>query len=134
MSTSRYGQEPGVPPTPRSDDEDTEKPDLVAVFEHYGVIVSRSMVSCPLHEDYTASCSVNKGKGVWNCHSCGQGGDAWTLIQLKESVDFAGAKAFVEGLGLTTGRVVSNESTGSRYGGGQRSTSASATYKPSWRH
>jgi hypothetical protein len=35
----------------------------------------QSTVNCPLHEDRTASLSVNLEKGVWTCHAgCGQGG------------------------------------------------------------
>lgn len=74
----------------------TSKPTLRSVMEHYVHTDVRRMVPCPLHGDRTPSCSVNLDKGVWNCHSCGKGGDAWTLIQLMEGVDFLGAVSFAE--------------------------------------
>ena len=38
-------------------------------------------ISCPLHSDSRASCSVNIDKGVWFCHSgCGQGSLKGLLI------------------------------------------------------
>jgi 5S rRNA maturation endonuclease (ribonuclease M5) len=38
------------------------------------------MVSCPLHDDKTPSCSCSIEKGLWKCFSCGQGG---TVIDLQ---------------------------------------------------
>jgi len=38
------------------------------------------MVSCPLHEDKSPSCSVDIGKGLWKCFSCGHGG---TIIDMQ---------------------------------------------------
>ena len=72
---------------------------LVAIFEHYGVPLNEArtqqLVLCPLgHEDHP-SCSVALGGDaeLWRCHSCGEGGDAITLIQLKEGCDFVAAKS-----------------------------------------
>ena len=41
------------------------------------------MVSCPLHEDKTPSCSIDIGKGLWKCFSCDQGG---TVIDMQMRV------------------------------------------------
>lgn len=56
---------------------------LVAVFKHYGLPEPRhgeQRFKCPIHGDKSASASVNRGRGLWNCHGCGLGGDAITLI------------------------------------------------------
>lgn len=83
----------------------TEKPTLEAVLDAYDVRYSSrvsQMVSCPLHEDLTPSCSINRTKQLWNCMSCGEGGDSWELIKLKEGVSFAEAKRFAESSSLAT--------------------------------
>ena len=71
---------------------------LVAVFEHYNVVLNpartQQLVLCPLgHEDHP-SCSVSLGDvELWRCHSCGEGGDAITLIELKEGEGYLAAKS-----------------------------------------
>ena len=70
---------------------------LVAVFECYGVLLNPARTTqlsiCPLDHEVHPSCSVSLGdKGLWRCHSCGEGGDAITLIRLKEDCDFLSAK------------------------------------------
>lgn len=73
-----------------------ERPSLEAVLDLYAVTYAprtTQMVRCPIHGDErTPSCSVNFDKQLWNCHSCGAGGDSWELIKLKEGVDFDGAR------------------------------------------
>jgi len=41
------------------------------------------MVSCPLHDDKTPSCSIDAARGLWKCFSCGQGG---TVIDMQMRV------------------------------------------------
>ena len=73
---------------------------LVTVFDHYGVVLNpgrtQQAVLCPLgHEDHP-SCSVTLGDiELWRCHSCGEGGDAITLIELKEGKGFVAAKSIL---------------------------------------
>ncbi|MCG8926675.1 CHC2 zinc finger domain-containing protein [Lentzea sp. CC55] len=123
---------------------DTERPDLGALFEHYGVRFSgrtRQMVACPLHEDRTPSCSVDLDKGLWNCHSCGRAGDSFNLIQLKEDLDFGGARTFAASLGLATGSAGGgdDELSGSAYGGRRKVAGRKGNqprgggYVPAWR-
>jgi putative DNA primase/helicase len=50
------------------------------------------MGCCPFHDDSTASFSVNSSKGVYVCFGCDAKGDAYTFLQEKEGLDFAGAK------------------------------------------
>lgn len=37
------------------------------------------VISCPFHEDYSPSCSMNDSLGVFNCFSCG-GGTYWKFV------------------------------------------------------
>ena len=107
-------------------DSEQERPDLATVLDHYGVGYKPDRVNqkilCPVHEERVPSCSVQLTKGLWMCHSCGKGGDSWTLIMVKEGVDFGGARAFASSLGITEGDV----------GGGDEQVSGSA-YAPSHR-
>lgn len=83
-----------------------ERPDITATFAFYGVDITglhgNRLVQCPAHDENRASCSVNLDKGVAQCFACDFRGDALTLIQLKEGIDFAAALAFAEAnLGFT---------------------------------
>jgi hypothetical protein len=127
----------------KPNETEISKPDLTAVLGFYDVQIrgTRGMAKCPFHEDRTPSFSYDDGKGVWNCHSCGQGGDAWTLIQLKEECDFKGALAFATKTGLSTGDIVAQRSSSDGNPGGTlRHSSGSgpaggsgAGFKPRWR-
>lgn len=118
-----------------------ERPDLGDVLEFYGVHDRKRMIPCPLHEDGTPSNSVNYSTGLWNCHSCGQGGTSWDLIMQKEGLDFSGAKAFAEAHDFTSEAGSGEDVYRSKYGGGGRSTSkrkstspkSGGGYTPSWR-
>jgi hypothetical protein len=128
-----------------SDDaSEDEKPTLEAVLDHYDVRIpgsGRGMTNCPLHEDRTPSLSVDTDKGVWNCHSCGNGGDSYALLMQKEEIDFVGARALAASLALTTGSVGGgdDELSGSRYGGRRKVPARKGDrprdggYVPAWR-
>lgn len=112
-----------------------DRPRLADVIEHYGGNPYRRMIHCVLHEDRTPSCSVNHDRGLWNCHSCGRGGDVWTLIELKEGVDFAGAQMLVQKYGLNTEgeeETHGNRFTGTRSGRitARDRQGRKATYRP----
>jgi len=82
------------------DDEVLEQ-QLLAVFEHYDIPEPQSgerPFKCPVHDDSHASASVNRSRGLWNCHACGAGGSAVSLVQQKEGIDFNAALAFVRQL------------------------------------
>ena len=68
------------------------KPDLAAVFQHYGIEPSTrpgwAKVKCPLHDDTHASATINLDEQIWHCFTCDISGDAYTLIMKKEGVDF----------------------------------------------
>lgn len=124
---------------PSESADDIERPDLREVMAYYGEHSGKRMVLCVLgHESGTPSCSVNYDKGLWNCHSCGEAGDAWTLIQKREGVDFRGAKEFAATHNFSDSGGGSNEQvTGSRYGSRRkapaRKTTSGGGYTPSWR-
>ncbi|WP_432705381.1 CHC2 zinc finger domain-containing protein [Actinorhabdospora filicis] len=62
------------------------------------------MTNCPLHTDDTPSFSYDLDREVWKCHSCGEGGDVYTLIMLKENLPFVAARTHATALGLDAGR------------------------------
>jgi DNA primase len=114
----------------------SERPDITDVLDHYDVVTGKRMVACPLHEDRTPSCSIQYDENLWKCHSCGEGGDSWSLIMQKEGLDFAGAKEWVEkNLGLTLGPAgPALREAGSVYGRRHEVKAArSGGYVPSWR-
>lgn len=135
-------REPGNGKT-RHFDDDT-RPLLTAVFDHYGIEYGdriTGMTHCPLHEDRTPSMSFNTDKGLWRCHSCGEGGSSYDLLMAKEDTDFQGARAVAASLQLAEGSTGGggDELSGSRYGGRravprkQGNRKAGGGYTPSWR-
>jgi DNA primase len=116
---------------------------LYAVLCHYGCTNARPtgnfMASCIYHPDRTPSMSVDMRKGVANCHSCGQAGDAFSIVQNQEGLDFIGAKGFIEKLGVTVQTEDRDEFVGSRYGGRRAVTkkqpgiAGGGGWKPSWK-
>ncbi|MEU3709028.1 CHC2 zinc finger domain-containing protein [Streptomyces catenulae] len=127
------------------DGPEHEKPALEAVLDHYGVDINSQramgMTRCPLHEDNTPSFSYNIDRGLWKCHSCGRGGDAYTLIMEKEGIDFVGARALAASLALATRDVGGGNEhlSGSAYSGrravpaGSRHRKGRGGYVPAWR-
>jgi hypothetical protein len=125
---------------------DDERPDLAAVLEHYDVQINpykvSQMVRCPLQdEDRTPSMSINTNTGLWNCHSCGEGGDSYSLIMKKEGVDFRGASKLAAAIGFAAGSAGGSDGgvRGSAYAGsrkvpgGKRDRKAGGGYVPAWR-
>ena len=73
----------------------TPKPDLQDVLLHYGCHAAHSgKYLCLVHDEDNPSMNVDLRDGLWMCHSCGAGGDSWTLIQMKEALDFKSAVKF----------------------------------------
>ncbi|WP_341533605.1 CHC2 zinc finger domain-containing protein [Streptomyces cinnamoneus] len=127
------------------DDEDEQKPTLESVLDHYGVEYNpqraTGMAPCPLHDDSTPSLSYNTDRQVWKCHSCGRGGDSYSLIMEKESTDFVGARALAASVALATRGTGGGNSflSGSAYGGRRslpgrsRDRAGRGGYVPAWR-
>lgn len=79
------------------------KPDLQEVLEHYGAHVhGDGKILCLVHEEDNPSMNVQLGKGLWFCHSCGQGGSSWDMIMKKEGVDFSGARTIAASAGFAS--------------------------------
>ncbi|MFF4054590.1 CHC2 zinc finger domain-containing protein [Streptomyces sp. NPDC001708] len=116
------------------------KPTLDAVMHHFDVDFNdqrnSGMAKCPLHDDNTPSFSYRLDEGLWNCHSCSNGGDSFTLIekyhsmQLDTEIDFKQAKAYAKEHGLEEGAVAKESSYSSRYGGGHRAAQKKTGKKP----
>ena len=75
---------------------------LEAVFAHYGLDYppgygERSW-KCPVHDESHASASVNTNTGLWTCFACGAGGDAYTIIEIREGCSFADANRIAAGI------------------------------------
>lgn len=50
---------------------------------------------CPLHDERTPSFTVTPSKQLFKCFGCDAGGDALSLVQLKEGLDFPAALEFL---------------------------------------
>ena len=128
---------------------ETSKPTLEAVMHHFDVDFNdqrnTGMAKCPLHEDNTPSMSYRLDEGLFLCHSCGAGGDSFTLIQkyhaeqLNKEIGFKEAKAYAKEHGLEEGAVAKSDSYSSRYGGGHRAATkkpgkkTTGGYVPAWK-
>ena len=55
----------------------------------------RMVGRCPLHDDRTPSFTISRSKQLFHCFGCDAGGDALTLVQLKEGLDFPEALEFL---------------------------------------
>lgn len=127
---------------------ETSKPTLDAVMHHFDVDFNdqrnTGMAKCPLHDDNTPSMSYRLDEGLWNCHSCGKGGDSFSMIeeyhieQLNKKLSFPEIKAYAKEHGLEEGAVAKQDSYVSRYGGGHRAAKKpgqkpGSGYVPAWK-
>jgi DNA primase len=127
---------------------ETSKPTLDAVMHHFDVDFNdqrnTGMAKCPLHDDNTPSMSYRLDEGLWNCHSCGKGGDSFSMIQeyhaeqLNKQLGFKETKAYAKEHGLEEGAVAKQDSYTSRYGGGHRAAKKpgqkpGSGYVPAWK-
>lgn len=51
---------------------------------------------CPFHDDRSPSLDIDVVKGVWFCQVCQIGGDAFTYVEMRYGLDFAGAVRHLE--------------------------------------
>lgn len=77
--------------------------ELGPILDHYDQEFNpdrggNQQVRCVFHDDRHASASVNLDEGVFNCFTCGIGGDAIELIKIQEGVGFGEAKRLAEEL------------------------------------
>jgi DNA primase catalytic core len=66
--------------------------DLAAFIESRGIMLKKNgkgyVGLCPFHEDTNPSLSVNTQKNLWQCFSCGTGGDIIRFVELMDKVAF----------------------------------------------
>lgn len=55
----------------------------------------RMVGRCPLHDERTPSFTITPSKQLFKCFGCDVGGDALSLVQLKEGLDFPAALEFL---------------------------------------
>ena len=68
-----------------------ERVDLVELVSEHTALrrQGRNFVGlCPFHQEKTPSFSVNPEKQFFKCFGCSAGGDIFTFLQLRESIDF----------------------------------------------
>ncbi len=88
MSTSSYGAK----------EEIKLKTDIVALISEYVKVKKAGasfMAVCPFHSEKTPSMHVSPDKGMWYCHGCGEGGDAFGFVMRMEGLDFMDAMRFL---------------------------------------
>lgn len=65
---------------------------IVGVVERYGIQLKRQgrehIGLCPLHQEKTASFSVNADRGFYHCFGCGLHGDVIDFVQAIEGIEF----------------------------------------------
>ncbi len=88
---------------------------LDVVAEHVSLKRSgrRWVGLCPFHAEKTPSFTVSPEQGFFKCFGCGQGGDVFSFIQLRENVPFIEAmRVLADRAGVELG-----ETTGGKAGG-----------------
>jgi DNA primase len=67
---------------------------------------------CPFHSEKSPSFTVSPDRGFFKCFGCGKGGDVFSFVQLKESVDFGEALRILADRAGVELKDRSHESTG----------------------
>lgn len=81
----------------RDDDKELvrQRTDMVRLVQQYVALkkagADRFVGLCPFHTEKTASFGVSPSKGMYYCHGCGRGGDAFRFIQDIEGLEFVEA-------------------------------------------
>ena len=87
--------------------------DFRTVLAHYALSPigqgEQAKIHCPFHDDAKPSCSVNLGKGLWQCHTgCGSG-NVLDFVHRMETRD--GATVTLRQAGLTLAAIWGNVPT-----------------------
>lgn len=96
---------------------DTSKPLIKNVLPKLGISFKSGSFCCPFHEDKTPSASFggDKGKGrLWKCHSCGESGDAWTLVKAAKDIEFEDADRWLKTNGFVAEDYSSEKKNGEK--------------------
>jgi DNA primase len=80
----------------------TSRADFRAILAHYGITPigkkDQAKIRRPFHDDHDPSCSVNLGKGLFNCRACHHAGNVLDFVHRMETKD--GTKASLRQVGL----------------------------------
>ena len=71
--------------------EATDIVDLVAEVTKVRKSGRSVMAVCPFHQEKTPSMSVDRGRGLYHCFGCGEGGDVFSFVQKTQGVEFPDA-------------------------------------------
>lgn len=116
----------------------TEKPDMAAILEHYGIDaptrIGWAPIKCPLHDDAHASAAVNLDEQKFHCFTCNIHGDVYTIIQKKEQVGFKDAVKLGEAFANGSMRTVYGNSDAGLLGvpRGKRNTGSGRGFFQPW--
>ena len=89
---------------------------LIDVVRHYQGEVKEGIskpVRCFMHRDSHRSAvmtTAGHNEGLYFCHTCGKGGDAYNLIMIMEGCDFVTAKQRATTISPTTSGEISRKS------------------------
>ena len=81
----------------RDDDKELvrQRTDLVRLVQQYVALkkagADRFVGLCPFHTEKTPSFGISPSKGMYYCHGCGRGGDAFRFVQDVEGLEFVEA-------------------------------------------
>lgn len=86
-------------------EEVRQKNDIVDVISGYVGLQKKGsnyMCCCPFHGEKTPSFSVNRGRQIYKCFGCGEGGNVYTFVMKYENCTFPEAvKILAEKVGVT---------------------------------
>lgn len=58
--------------------------------------IVKGVCNCPLHNEKTASFTINENKQLYYCFGCGKGGDIFKFVQTYLGIDFKSAVAQID--------------------------------------
>ena len=94
-------------------------PNIGRVLDYYGADLKRSSgagsVKCPFHDDTHASAGIDFNRNLFNCFTCGVGGNSLQIIAQREGVSIHEARSLSESITGESNGSVSGEH---RYGRG----------------
>ncbi len=95
--------------------------DIVEVIGSYLDLEKRGknfFAICPFHNDTTPSMSVSPEKGIFNCFTCGEGGNVISFVQKYENISFIDAiKKLADRVNVDLSSYVTNKSNNNQFNG-----------------
>ena len=85
--------------TPDAKEKVRDAVDFVALVSQYTDLrkagPARWTGLCPFHEERSPSFGIEPSQKLFKCFGCGEGGDVFRFVELKEGLDFRGALEFL---------------------------------------